>query len=273
MEAVGKALREIRVRQDCSLEELSRRTRISERVLSEMEEGDFHSIRGQFYRHHFIREYLRALGEDPASFLARYPIPPASYPAKESQAARTVEKIQVYRFRRRHKLGFLLLVLLLVVAAAFLFATNRNRVLSWFDTTPESHLAGAAFEPGWMQPGDRAPVAPRQTGSLCTWLDQETRLWGMATPPAAIHARFTSRCWAQVRRGGRPETSRIFQRGEELIVNGYDLQLSLGNPSVVKLTLNGRDESGYQSQNNPVTVRVQPFPPFQTRTHEPAPVP
>jgi len=266
-------LREIRVSHECSLEELSRRTRISERVLSEMEAGDFHSVRGQFYRHHFIREYLRALGEDPASFLARYPIQPPSSPTGEGHAAHTVEKIQVYRFRRRYRLRFLLVVLLLVVAAAFLFATNRNRVFNWFAAAPDFHLTGAAFEPGWMQPGLQTPVEPRRKGSLCTWLDQETRVWGVATPPAAIYARFSSRCWAQVRRGGRVEISRVFLPGEEFVVNGYDLQLSLGDPSVVKLTLNGREESGYRSQSHPVTVRVQPLSPFQTQTHEHDPVP
>jgi len=266
MEKLGNALREIRLRHDCALEEISRRTRISLRILREMESGDFHSIRGRFYTHQFIREYLKALGEDPVAFLEQHDGVSPDAVSEESRSTQAVEKLQVYRFRRRRGLGLLLALMLLAAAAFFLFAPNIDGITNWFVSTPRMSLTGAAFEPGWMQPGRSMPGIPGRRDGLCPWLDRETRIWGVTRPPATVHARFSARCWAQVRRGGRVEASRIFLPGEELLADGYDLQVSLGNPSVVSLTVNGSPESRFRSQNRPVTFQVEPEPPFRQKS-------
>lgn len=271
MESVGNALRSIRISHDCSLEQLSQRTRISERVLSEMEQGDFRSIRGQFYRHHFIREYLRALGEDPQLFFKSHNIPPVPLAEQNGPSVGAVEKIRVYRFRRRRGLAWFLAALLLVVAAVVLFAKHGTRVLEWFQPAQAPHLqsVGAAFEPGWP----RLLAGHRADESLCAWLDRETRIWGAAASPASARVRFLDRCWARVLRSGQTQVARMFHPGEELLAAGYDLQLSLGDPSRVNLMLNGKVEALDQSQRKPVTFSVRRAPPFPVESHESDPLP
>lgn len=274
MERVGEALREIRVRHGCSLEDISRRTRISPRILREMESGDFRSIRGKFYFQQFVREYIRSLGEDPAPFLEQYRLPETE--EKEpgaSQAAQTVRKIQVYRFRRRRGLRLLLALILLAAAAVFLFAPNRERIVHWFSPESSPAVAGAVFEPGWLQPGRCSPIVSGRNDSICAWLDRETGEWGISRAPASIRAGFSSGCWVQLSRGGRIETARMYKPGEEFHARGYDLRVSLGNPSAVILTVNGIRETRFKEMSRPVTFPVDAASPFTVNNHEPDPVP
>ena len=64
MTSVGETLRRERLRKDCSLEQISRETKISTRMLDAIEHDQFDQLPGGVFAKSFVRQYARALALD-----------------------------------------------------------------------------------------------------------------------------------------------------------------------------------------------------------------
>ncbi|MFC0014414.1 MULTISPECIES: RodZ family helix-turn-helix domain-containing protein [Allobacillus] len=69
---IGKRLREERLNQGLSLEEVKSETKIQTRYLTAVEENDWSKMPGNFYVRAFIREYAEVLGMDAAMLLEEH---------------------------------------------------------------------------------------------------------------------------------------------------------------------------------------------------------
>nr|WP_289037430.1 helix-turn-helix domain-containing protein [uncultured Allobacillus sp.] len=69
---IGKRLREERLNQGLSLEEVKSETKIQTRYLTAVEENDWSKMPGNFYVRAFIREYAEVLGMDSAMLLEEH---------------------------------------------------------------------------------------------------------------------------------------------------------------------------------------------------------
>ncbi len=74
MEALSfyRALKEERLKRDCSLEEISIRSNIPVKVLNSLETGNIDLIPGRFYIRSFLRSYLTAIGADEKDFFLKH---------------------------------------------------------------------------------------------------------------------------------------------------------------------------------------------------------
>ena len=64
MENIGKTIRELRLSKGISLEQLEEKTKISTRIIEDIEKGDFHKFPAEIYLKGFIRNIFESLGED-----------------------------------------------------------------------------------------------------------------------------------------------------------------------------------------------------------------
>ena len=58
---IGQTLKNYRLKRKLSLEKISNKTKISIENLSNIENGKFHLIAGEFYQRSFIKSYANAL--------------------------------------------------------------------------------------------------------------------------------------------------------------------------------------------------------------------
>ena len=72
MDSLGDRLKESREKQNYSLEQIARDTRISKRYLEALEEEDFTVFPGETYLIGFLRNYTQYLGLDANEFVALY---------------------------------------------------------------------------------------------------------------------------------------------------------------------------------------------------------
>jgi cytoskeleton protein RodZ len=71
--SVGPILRQERLRQGLSLDEIAGRTRISQRFLAAIEAEDFGQLPGVVFTRNFVRQFASALGMEPDPLLAGLP--------------------------------------------------------------------------------------------------------------------------------------------------------------------------------------------------------
>jgi len=83
---LGQLLRETRIRQKLSLDELQELTKIRKGYLEAIEDGNYRLMPGSFYVKAFIRSYAEALGIDPNEALKMYNMEAAPEPETEMVA-------------------------------------------------------------------------------------------------------------------------------------------------------------------------------------------
>lgn len=72
MSELGQLLKNTRLEQGISLDELQEVTKIRKRYLECIEEGDYNALPGNFYVRAFIKSYAEAVGLDPGEVLSLY---------------------------------------------------------------------------------------------------------------------------------------------------------------------------------------------------------
>lgn len=89
------SLKQVRLAQDVSIEELSQRTKINKEYIEAIEECRFADLGcASIYQKNFIRKYVQALGVDPAPYVRQFD--------KEELRFTDIEKTRQEKFHRRH---------------------------------------------------------------------------------------------------------------------------------------------------------------------------
>lgn len=134
MVSLGEELKRERELREISLREISEATKISIRILEAIEKNNFQALPGGIFNRNFLRAYAEFIGLDSENVVRKYH---QQFDSSEEHVAPTpgmAIALQEQGDQKSSKtLPIVLMLILLVVAAAFLFL-NRHRFLPRTDS-------------------------------------------------------------------------------------------------------------------------------------------
>jgi cytoskeleton protein RodZ len=215
---IGEALRSAREAQGKSVQEASAATRIRASYLQALEEDHFERLGGHVYAKGFLRSYASWLGVDPAPLLDAYraqeqpPVPRAPRPVSVDLNRRGPSWVAI---------GIVCCSIILGWALWLLVRPEPAKA-------PPAPFAASATTAG---PATTPPSEPTAT---------------TAAPPAAssrpvtVLVRYLAASWTSVRADGRVVFRGTVDAGQtRTFTGGQTVDLLLGNPRGVQLTVNG----------------------------------
>lgn len=234
---VGNALKKERELRGISLEEISREMNITLRYLTALENEDFSVIPGDFYVKYYIRCYLKALGADETYFFNKFNeyLDPIFSKKQKEQQELCFEKLRYARFRKKRILIRMALVLAVLVTAGLIV---------------RKLLPPSGGNPTGMEQRALLPV------SVPFYLPTDRFCYDYS--PVSVSIDCLDRCWIRVLRGGEKIAERIFEKGDAARFQGYRISLMLGNPSGVRVLVNGREIPDLSGSAGPVGVDLTP---------------
>jgi cytoskeletal protein RodZ len=212
--SIGEALAEARRRAGLSVYEVSRQTRVREPIIRGIERDDYSPCGGDFYARGHIRLIARAVGADPEPLIREYDATVRSHePVTAADLFRPVTAIRMREPQpRRAWMTALALALLLIIGFA------AYKLISGTRHAPTASPAAAVRAPTPAAASLYAhEVVIHLTASQDCWVGFTTP--GGAYLTQAYVAAGTSKSW-------------IF---------GYPIQMRLGNPGGISLTVDGRN--------------------------------
>jgi transcriptional regulator with XRE-family HTH domain len=236
---VGQALRKERESRGVSLADIASETRISTRFLQALEDEEFSLFPGTFYIHYYIKNYLHACGADETAFFNTYQeylhgilkkgeeLPPDQY----------MHKMNYARFRRNRTLVLAALLLAGMALLAFLLLGPPR----WLDKALAGRTAVSLAVPAFSS------QLLRNEDEFC-----------LTVAPVVARLELDAPCWLQLWRGGEKVVERTFRKGEDFLLQGYQLILVIANPPALRLRLNGRDVSYFRSSPAALKLAVDP---------------
>ena len=239
--SIGDALAEARRQAGLTTTQVSQRTCIRETIIRGIERGDYSACGGDFYARGHIRSIARAAGIDPEPLVREYD---ATQSAPQAiTAADVFEPSTPIKLRERRRLNWslaLAVVLLAVIGLGIYHLVNR----------PQRATTAAA------QSHARPPV--RQTAPKP--LAAPTPATHRPSRDVVIHLTAATNCWVQLTTAaGQTVFSGIVYAGtsQQWTEHGA-VQMVLGNPGGVTLTVNGKNAVPANSTSQPVTLSFGP---------------
>jgi cytoskeleton protein RodZ len=222
LRTIGEALRSAREAQGKSLDDAAVATRIRSRYLEALEQEQFGELGGSVYAKGFLRSYAGYLGVDPAPLLEAYRAQETPEAPLFEHAPKAIGGLKTGR-RGPNWLAVAIvcvsIILLVSLWGLLRPAPDPGDTRPAFVTTPApTTAAGAAAKP---YPATTARPAPRDV---------------------TVTLRYAGASWTRVTADGRvafegtpgPNQRRTFKARRSL-------QVVLGYPAGVRLTVNGRD--------------------------------
>ena len=236
---IGNALKTERELRGISLQEISREMNITLRYLTALENEDFALIPGDFYVKYYIKCYLKALGADEIIFFNKYKeYLDSAFSKKETDLQDLyIEKLRYARFRRKRIIrGAIWVVALTIVAiSAYLLLVPRK-------ASPKEAERQLPFPP------------PPSSGLFFL----PAALFCDDYSPLSVSIDCLERCWIRVVRGGEKIVERTYEKGEGALFRGYRLSILLGNPSGVRMLVNGREIPALSRSAIPIQLDLSP---------------
>jgi cytoskeletal protein RodZ len=221
--SIGETLRSAREAQRRTVEEASAATRIKPSYLEALEAERFDELGGNVYAKGFIRSYAGYLGLDPAPLLQQYRAQERPETPVFERTPRALSGLGLERSRRGPS-GWL------VVGIVFVSIVLVASLVSWLKpprTSPQSPL-GAATPP--------AASTSTTVQSATTTTTTEARPRGVT-----VILRYLGRSWTRVTADGKISFEGIPGASEQRTFKAdHSLELMLGAPAVVELTVNGK---------------------------------
>jgi cytoskeletal protein RodZ len=229
MTTIGKALVSERKEKNITLEEISKKTNISIKSLECLENDEFENIPGKFYIKNYIKSYLNAIDGDEKAFWEKFQnsidtvvsgIPEKSTPY--------YSKLRYSRFKKKSLLFSLLaLIIVITMALSLLFVSKGNIFKDIGEFIGQTKKSPATTSTDLLKfTAHAVPGKPEVS---------------LDAPAVKVDAQFNQKCWVQVYRGNQKIIEQVFQKNDHAQWKGYDLRVTLGNPSAVKLLVNGQE--------------------------------
>jgi cytoskeleton protein RodZ len=231
---LGQALKKEREMRGVSLDDIANETRIGIRYLQALENEDFTQFSGIFYIRYYLKNYLRACGADERAFFNTYHDYLKDILDKKGEPPpdQYLSKMEYIKFKKRKTI--LILFLLLLFSAALLY---------WFFGRSGSEKT----QPGHFEfPPFSASLFSVESNFCLDWA------------PVSMRLTFTGSCWLQYWRGGEKMVEKTFAKGDALDGRGYQLTLVMGNPAVVRLTVNGRELPALRQSDTEMKLLISP---------------
>jgi cytoskeletal protein RodZ len=249
--SVGDALAQARRQAGLTIAQVSQRTCIRETIVRGIEHGDFSGCGGDFYARGHIRSIARVVGLDPDELIREYDATHGSPNA--ITAADVFEPSTPIKLRERRSANW---SVLMVVVLALVLGYGVFRLV---DHGSGSHPPASA----------QAPADPKQSPTPAPTPKPSAAADHQA--PRRLVIRLTARadCWVEFSGpGGRT----LFQG---YVFSGHTrtwrfkraVNMQIGNPGGILLTVNGKDLGHPGSVGQPVTLSFGPGHRLQHVTH------
>jgi cytoskeleton protein RodZ len=229
---IGEKLRSAREAQGRTIQEASAATRVKSSYLEALEAERFGELGGNVYAKGFIRSYAGYLGLDPAPLLEEYRHQERPEAPVFERTPRAMSGLGLERSRRAPSSWVVVaIVFVSIVLVASLWSMLKP------GTTPQSPLGAAT-----------PPVATTTTVRSATTTTTTTE---PQPKGVTVALRYLGRSWTRVIADGRVSFEGIPSTAERRTFKAdRTLEVVLGAPSVVELTVNGKaigiaDNSGH----------------------------
>lgn len=280
MTDIGRELAEARQRAALSLQDLSRRTKISLPILEAIERNDIKNLPGGLYTRGLLRAYAREVGCDPEDVVRRFRESLdgelAEHEITLEEIARTAERGPNGRRTippdstdsdRRRIIGQLAMIAFAVLGASLAFGAFGSTLRPLMHHASAHVLRATAREtapatpvqppsPPQQPPPQQAPQAPVATSGA-----------NPATPAPAegdghglhLAIQLTGPCWLSATVDGARTLYQLFNGGEQTTIEAEkDVVLRVGDPGSFALTINGAAARSLGTAGEPVTVHLTP---------------
>jgi cytoskeleton protein RodZ len=263
MSSVGETLRRERLRKDLGLEQISRETKISARLLEAIEKDQFELLPGGVFAKSFVRQYARFLGLDEEEMAAEVEkvINPGgdlpSFTRAPSEPAFKVPRVAEWEGGGRSNssvLPALAAVVAVMLACSAVYAWwQRSRRPS--PVTPPIAAAQKAPAPA-PKAAEPAPVTPAVANNPETAPKTDVSASAPAeevapapapvegaNPAATLNVSLTADAdaWVQVWADGKSVMSRVLQPNEVKTFAAVEgLRIRTGNAGGLEVTVNGK---------------------------------
>ena len=241
MPTVAEMLRNARLAEHLTINDLSERTKIRPGILEQLERGDYDALPGSFYALNFVRLCARELGVDEEETVnaARAELPDfedVPLPAEDVMPSQSVgyfvgranSRFGDAMRRNTAAAGKLLVAAILIGGGSFwLYSSYRSM-------PPQDAVAAETQE----------EVAPAETGGISESPEDPSAIAETvpAGPPGSfsVEIRATDRVWVRSLADGVTERERILVSGESQQFRANSLvYATLGNAGGVELVLDG----------------------------------
>lgn len=251
MNSVGEALRRERVRQNLSLEEVARETRISLRFLQAIEADDFAKLPGGVFARSFVRQYGRLVGLDEEELAAEVQrrLQPEPAPAEERPRPHVeappidVPKVADWESassRSGSSLPALGLVVVVMLVCSLVYAWwQRSRHAATATEQPSEIAQVSAPPPAPAPAAEPAPAPPPETAVSA----ERSPVEEVPVSTAPVQVRLTAQepTWISARSDGKFIYSGTLQPNESKgLEAAEEVRLVVGNAGGIAVTLNGK---------------------------------
>ncbi len=262
---VGAELRKAREQRGLSLEELTRRTKISLAALRAIEYNDIHHLPGGIFTRGFLKAYAREVGLDPGAVTERFfaqfePPPPALNPSDVATPPLDGQNRQPRRLslpawsvsidRQLVLRGAVALGLL----AAFYFALahGRGRATSGAGEGRPAATASAAAERS-----QRGGTATKEAAGMTGSSDAAVVSVGTSGAVLRIELQLRERCWISATADGKRVVYQLMRADDrQTIESRNELVLRVGEPANLRWSINGSPARPVGHPGTPTTVRI-----------------
>lgn len=248
--SIGDALADARRQAGLTITQVSQRTCIRETIIRGIERGDFSSCGGDFYARGHIRSIARAVGVDDEELIREYD---AQHGAPQAiRAADVFEPATPIKIKERRRPNWsLAMVLVLAVIAGYgiyhvvsssTARSAHNTAASDIDRSTGAHHHA---------PQPTAPASPSAPPSV--------------TPPQNVVISLTAiqDCWVEFTKPDGRFLTQAYIVGGSSKTWTFDrsVNMDIGNPGGIVLTVNGKKLGSPGSAGQPVTLSLGPGKP------------
>jgi transcriptional regulator with XRE-family HTH domain len=243
--SIGDTLAEARRQAGLTVTQVSQQTRIRETVIRGIERGDFSACGGDFYARGHIRSIARVVGLDPDALIAEYD---AAHGAPHSiRAAEVFEPstpIRLKEPRRRFNWSIAMVLALAVIVGYVIYHSvssgggAKHPAASQQQSQAGQHHAAPSNSPS-------APATPAASGKHHLVIKLVVR---------------SMPCWVEFTRpnGAYLTQVTLLPGARRTWRFKHAVNMQLGNPGAVVLTVNGQNRGSPGTVGNPVTLSFHP---------------
>jgi len=274
MTEIGRELAEARVRAGLSVEELSRRTKLSVSTLLAIERSQMGALPGGLYARAMLRAYAREVGCDPEGIVRRFradgdehvdPLEMLDRMAAAASGSRLVERlhsseIDAADHRRAVRNTVLLLVVLLFGGTFYATGGRLPHVDSLKRFTHRAAPPPPAFAPApavVAQPPAPAPGAPEKP--VGTTAEKSTQPSDRDATGLRLEIQPHESCWLSATADGQRVIYRTLNAGERALVEAKEaVDLRVGDPAAFAFTINGAAARVLGAAGEAVNIHLTP---------------
>ena len=248
--SIGDTLADARRQAGLTITQVSQRTCIRETIIRGIERGDFSACGGDFYARGHIRSIARAVGMDDDELIREYD---AQHGAPQAiRAADVFEPATPIKIKERRRPNWTLaMVLVLAVVAGY----GIYHVVSSSPTHPANNTAASDID---------RPGGSHQRGHQAKATASPSASPSVATPQnVVISLTAIQDCWVEFTKPDGRFLTQAYIVGGSSKSWTFDrsVNMDIGNPGGIVLTVNGKKLGSPGSAGQPVTLSLGPGKP------------